>query len=368
MSDWLHKLGAKVEDLFQHDDPAPAAATPAPSAPPGRAAASTPATGAASAMDVRAAIGRIDRGGPDEREYMEATDGFVAFDRSGALAGGRLPGARTRAQLLPGRSDGVMEILAHGDSRNPVTFRVAGGAPVSGGRTNGDGDATLPAAALAGAFARVDPRRGGLVPVEGESPMGHVRSQMLALPSDYDGPIFVSDIDDTLRDTSIGDVLEGKTQPPIPGAREILSDVAAQGVPIVYLSAGTSKIRAQNRRFLDQMPPGVLLDKKDFGIRDLDPRNSAQARGQAEYKTATLRELKAAYPNAKLFGLGDDKYGDAIAYTNVGAKAYVNDVREGDANIPSAFRGTIARGWDPRTRASIHADLAAAVAGSRSFR
>jgi hypothetical protein len=349
-------------------DPTPAEMPAAP--PPAPAPAAPPPRGP-SALDVRASIGRgaVDGGGPDDREFIEPTDGFVAYDASGAVTGGRMPGAKTVAELLPGHSRGLGEILAHGDSGNPVTFDVAGDQDMARATTDGHGDATLPASALAGEFdILANPSRGGLMTVRAKSPMGTADAQVLALPRDYDGPIFVSDIDDTLRPTQIGDVLAGNTQAPIAGAPELLHDVADQGVPIVYLSAGPDRIRSENKRFLAQLPPGILLDRSDFGLSDLNPSGDAQARIQGDYKTQVLQQIRATYPNAKIFGIGDDKYGDAMAYQNAGAtKSYIHDVEPTHSHVPSGFAGTLTKDYTPEFRAQVHADLAAAIAGSKSF-
>ena len=70
---------------------------------------------------------------------------------------------------------------------------------------------------------------------------------------DYDGPIYISDIDETLRDNT-------KNQQ-IPGALEILQMVSRKKVPIVYLTAGNTGYRETNTRFLSKFPHGVLVDR-----------------------------------------------------------------------------------------------------------
>src|SRR5262249_33754835 len=132
-----------------------------------------------------------------------------------------------------------------------------------------------------------------------------------------------------------------------------------------YLSAGPDRIRPQNEAFLDQLPKGILLDRDHLGLRDLLPFGQAEIQGQ--YKAGVIEQLKQAYPNAQLFGLGDDKYGDAMAYTKEGARAYIHDVIPGSSHIPSNFSGVITKDYTPDFRARVDAELDGAIARSKSF-
>ena len=356
-------------------DPKKAPAAAAPSKPP-LAALSSKNTAAVESEDsffdgVKKSIGKALTGWIDrhlERPFALPKDGFVAFDSSGRAVGGRPPGTRILDMDVPRTGlDPVLRLIG-GDEKRDVRYKLPDGRLVSA-RTDKDGREVLNFDEMgASAFAGVDKRKGGLLNVGVETPRGQgTQASVLALPRDYDGPIFISDIDDTLRDTSISDVVMGKTQKPIPGSRELLEQVAAQGIPIVYLSAGTERIRPTNENFLAQMPPGIVLDNQDFGVEHMLPINSKQARDQAAYKSATIAELKAAFPRAQFFGLGDDKYGDAIAYTNMGVKAYIHDVRAGDANIPAGFNGVKTNAYDSGFIDRVVADLKAAVAASKTL-
>ncbi len=141
--------------------------------------------------------------------------------------------------------------------------------------------------------------------------------------------------------------------------QEIVEGAASMGVPVVYLSAGTSAIHEVNTRFLEQLPAGILLDNLDLSLTGVITDNSPL--DQAAYKTAVLQKIRDTYPNAKIFGFGDDKYGDAIAYTRVGAKAYIHDVKPDDANIPSNFVGVKTREYDAAFQQKILADMRAAI-------
>lgn len=304
-----------------------------------------------------------------ERPFAMGRDGFVAVDARGQVVGGRPPSARVRDHDFPGtRLDPLVEIISDAEPRD-VTFRLPGGRRFTT-RTDDAGATTLPLNELARGdlSTGVDPRRGGLVTAQVETPNGTGdESNVLVLPQDYDGPIFICDIDDTLRDTKVVDLATGKTQRPIDGARELLQSVAGKGIPIVYLSAGPDRIRPGNEAFLDQLPRGVFLDRDGLGLKDLDPRGDAQARQQALYKSAAIAQLKNTFRSAQLFGLGDDKYGDAMAYTRQGVRAYIHDVIPGNDHLPADFDGVLTRDYSAGFRRQVGQELDAAIARSASY-
>lgn len=299
-----------------------------------------------------------------ERPYATAHDGFVAYDPSGKIVGGRAPSATLRDFDAPKTALDPLLRFANRAEQGQLTFELPDGSTLSS-KTGGDGKSSVSLSSLSG--AGLDAKRGGLLDIGVSTPEGtsdHART--LALPANYDGPVFVCDIDDTLRPTKYADVLLGRNQAPIDGAQALLSAVAKQGIPIVYLSAGSDKMRALNTRFLEQFPPGVLLDRTSMGLGDLLPTNSHQADVQGEYKTRVLNELKSTFPNAQLFGLGDDKYGDATAYTRAGATAYIHDVPKHD-NLPADFHGIETKNYSSEFIQKVSVDLQAAVQRSASF-
>ena len=110
--------------------------------------------------------------------------------------------------------------------------------------------------------------------------------------------LFVSDIDETLRDNVHG----GR---PLRGAVTLLRAVRDLEVPIVYLTAGSVAIRRMNRAFLYDhgFPRGQLVH------RPLDDQ-----RPNADFKDDILRGLQREHPGTVLACLGDNETGDAIAY------------------------------------------------------
>ncbi len=305
-----------------------------------------------------------------EHPQVDGKDGFVVLDpKTGGVSGGAAGGAVVSDALLKGIAPrGLATMLALGDGGEKVTWRI-GEAVVDGGHTAGDGSDPITLGELnQQPLKGLDPKKGGLLKVQVEAEGVKAEQRVLALPKDYDGPIFVSDIDDTLRPTKLGDIVAGETQEPIPGAKELLDGVAKRGVPIVYLSAGFSAMGTLNDEFLKQMPEGILLARPKMALADLSPSNHTQAERQGDYKAQRLAELREAYPKAKFFGLGDDKYGDAMAYAKAGANAYIHDVRAGNDNIPAGFHGVMTKDYDDAFRAKLLGDLDQVIAGSDSFK
>lgn len=308
---------------------------------------------------------------PFEKEIVDGLDGYVAFEpATKKMEGGDPGGVRTADDVLSWIvPTGIAKLLALSDGGEDVTLDGPNGDKVDSGKTNAKGIEPTTADEINQLTAGqdLDPKRGKLLEIIAHAEGKTTEQRVQALPKDYDGPLFVSDIDDTLRPTQIMDVLKGVTQGPIAGARELLEGVAARGVPIIYLSAGPQAIGEQNDDFLKQMPKGILLARGQMDLGAYSPRNSDQAESQGNYKAKRLKEIKATFPNAQIFGFGDDKYGDANAYTEVGATAYIHDVRKGDDNIPADFKGTQTKDYDEKFRNKVLGDLDVAIGKSRSF-
>ncbi len=306
-----------------------------------------------------------------DREILDGVDGYVAFDtQDGRFLSGDTGGVKTSDDhLSPLFPRGLGTLLALGVGGETVKLSVKGGNTIESGKTDGHGFEPTTVEELQQLGPKgLHPKKGGLIHIQVEAEGRTADEKVLALPRSYDGPIFVSDIDDTLRPTKATDVLKGTTQAPIPGAKELLEGVAAKGVPIIYLSAGPQRIGTLNDDFLAQLPDGALLARGKMDLLGFSPFNSDQAQSQGDYKAQRLAELRRTFPNAKIFGFGDDKYGDANAYAAAGATAYIHDVRPGDDNIPKNFQGTITADYTPDFRAKVLGDLDAAIAKSDSFK
>lgn len=303
-----------------------------------------------------------------ERMFASGRDGFVAVDDNGQITGGQAAGVKVGDLDLPKSPlDSLLKLLDGGEAA-PVTFTMPDGKTYASQSDKG-GHTTLPLSELNGNLAGgLDPKKGGIVNVGVSTPNApQDTANVLVLPKSYDGPVFVCDIDDTLRDTSYLDLAEGKTQAPIAGAKELLQAVAAKGVPIIYLSAGPDRIRSQNEAFLKQLPAGVLLDRPDVNALDVIPLNGLQTQRQGDYKAEVLGDLEKTYPNAQLFGLGDDKFGDAQALTRQNVTTYIHDVKPGDDNLPADFHGTLTKDYDAAFISKVSSDLQTAIDGSASF-
>ena len=138
------------------------------------------------------------------------------------------------------------------------------------------------------------------------------------MPSDYDGAIFITDIDETLRDNV-------KHQP-IPGCQDILYAIQGLGVPILYLTAASFGWRSLNREFLRNFPAGILVD-----------RDTWDNRKNVDYKTSVILTVQRFYPHAVLVCMGDNETHDAKAYTNCAGGSFIREVRRWDThNRPSS--------------------------------
>ncbi len=195
----------------------------------------------------------------------------------------------------------------------------------------------------------------------------HDHAKMLLLPKDYDGPIFVCDIDDTLRATSSLKVALGLEHTPLPGIKEMLNAIAAEGVPIVYVSAAPDRFRCYNETFLQHFPAGVLLNRSEAGIKSFLKPNAFQAREQAQFKADILGKIIKTFPRAQLLGLGDDNFGDAMAYNNHGIEAFIRDVRAGEDNLPANFHGTQVRDYSPQVAQLVLKQVKECIERSESF-
>lgn len=132
------------------------------------------------------------------------------------------------------------------------------------------------------------------------------------IPSSYDGPILVSDIDDTLRRTSEVAFDEdisrlGDPALAVDGCHALLHACASLGVPIFYLTLGSDTIRAHNHRFLGALPRGVLVD---FPSR-------MDASQRMFFKVRVLEQLRRDFPRAWLVCLGDNVGPDPYVYRTV---------------------------------------------------
>ncbi|MHB2018457.1 MAG: phospholipase D-like domain-containing protein [Candidatus Xenobia bacterium] len=304
------------------------------------------------------------------RPIIEGRDGFVAFDpTNGAVTGLYGPGATVRRLWGPPSGlDAMQGLMAHGMRRVHVTFNVKGQSVTPPGATGAHGQEALPPAAMQRVLQSMNPLRGGLFTTDASSPStGVAQAQVLALPRNYDGPVFVCDLDDTLRPTKVTALLAGHTQQPIAGVTGLLNGVAQLGVPIVYLSAGSFHLHTANEKFLSQLPPGVLLDRDQSLWQQIRATNHSSAASQGGYKASVLAALQQACPQVKLFEIGDDKYGDAIAYQQHGTMAYIHNVDGTQRNLPKGFHGVVTDDYNPAFEARVLTDLRNAIARSVSF-
>jgi uncharacterized protein DUF2183 len=309
-----------------------------------------------------------------EKHFITAHDGFMAVDDARHITVGANPSAvEHNTPSFKSPWDMLFKTIGWRDRGTKITFS-AGSQTIDGTATDREAekDASLAAAFGQELLAGLNPARVNIANATiHASDTPPTTAKVLVLPRDYDGPIFVSDIDDTLRATDAPSLLKGKRQAPIDGVEAILSGVATMGVPIVYLSAGTTAIHSQNEDFLSQLPPGILLDNQDweFGLSVLS--NADSAAHQAAYKYGVLQKIQETYPKSKPYGIGDDKYGDAIAYTKAGVRAFIHDVVPSHANdphyVPANFSGMKTPSYTDKFRSALLAEIAGAVKDSKAL-
>jgi hypothetical protein len=309
-----------------------------------------------------------------ERHFITAHDGFMAVDSARHITVGVNPSAvahSTPSFKSPWAT--LLKTIGWRDRGTRITFST-GGQTIDGKATDRDAEKSVSLTAAFGQalLADLNTARVNIANLTiNASDTPQAIAKVLVLPRDYDGPVFISDIDDTLRATDIPSILKGDRQPPIDGVEAILSGVAGMGVPIIYLSAGTTAIHSQNEDFLSQLPPGILLDNQDwkFGLSDLS--NADSAAHQAAYKYGMLQKIRETYPRFKPYGIGDDKYGDALAYTKAGVKAFIHDVAPAHANdphyVPANFSGVKTPSYTDAFRIALLADIAGAVKDSKAL-
>ena len=168
------------------------------------------------------------------------------------------------------------------------------------------------------------------------------------------GYVVVTDIDDTIIETG---VTGGKTRMiariaasdagdivAFEGAAEALSVFAAQGIPVVYLSASPVELAPRLTQFLAMrgFPPGpiILRHYEDDGFGD-----------PTRYKRARFEKVMADFPGRKLILFGDNGEKDpeifslmsketgrvAIGYVRATLKAGAGEARYADTQVFAAW-------------------------------
>lgn len=302
-----------------------------------------------------------------------ARHGVVAFDAATHAVLGDAGGAFvTNAPLTGLVPRGMATIHALPLPGREVKYQVHGQPPRSSGKTDEMGFQPLTREEFAhDGLNGINPRMGGLVKVEIEAEGKTAEQRILALPADYDGPIFVSDLNLTLRDVTTAGVALGKSYRPVPGSDTVLRQVAERGVPIIYLSGGFEAEQPWNEEFMKQFPSGPLLIRPKASMAEIGSNALADV-NMGGYKLKTLSELQRLFPKAQWIGLGDDKHEDPEVYTKLGfgKKTFIRNTDTPELDVPSNFMGAAAvdGNLDEAFRAKILAAVDDAIGHSTSFR
>jgi phosphatidate phosphatase APP1 len=193
-----------------------------------------------------------------------------------------------------------------------------------------------------------------------------------------EGLLAVVDIDDTLTETGVTagawDLVwttvgrDAGDMRPFPGSKETLSALAAEGVPIFYVSASPVELAPRLSQFLREQgfPEGPLVLRywPTHGIRDPRP-----------FKRRALDRLLADFPMKKLVLFGDNGEHDPELFAEVAkntgrvAAAYVRTTLKVEKDDPR-YSGMVAfRDWrevacDAGRRGLIRGTAAEAIAAA----
>ncbi len=298
--------------------------------------------------------------------------GVVAFDPKTMALEGSSGGAIVSNAPLKGlapRGMATFHTLPMKDAK--VSYQVGDGPWRTSGQTDAGGfeETSLDELSRDG-LSGLDPKVGGLIRVNIEAEGEKSQQRILALPKDYDGPIFVSDLNLTLRDVTTTGAALGKDYEPIAGTDVLLREVAARKVPIVYLSGGFEAQGPWNERFIAQYPPGPLLIRPSASMVEIGS-NATADKNMGAYKASVVGQLKALFPKAQFIGFGDDKHEDPEVYADAGfgKNVFIRNAYTPEVDVPANFEGKVAvtGAIDAEFRKNVLEAVDAALAKSRSM-
>jgi phosphatidate phosphatase APP1 len=172
------------------------------------------------------------------------------------------------------------------------------------------------------------------------------------------GTLVVSDIDDTIKLTGIGntrDVLRSTLIDefrPTPGTPALFQSVSRQGAAFIYLSASPWQLYPPLSEFLKDagFPQGAFV-LKDFRVKDKTRSNLHQS--PWDYKIPRLEYLMKQYPQRKFVLVGDAGEQDPEIYAEC-ARLHPGRVvrvliRDPKGQLSPARKERVARGLPPGT-------------------
>lgn len=298
--------------------------------------------------------------------------GVVSFDPQTLELHGSSGGARVSNAPLTGLAPrGMATFHTLPMEGVKVRYQVGDGPWRDSGKTDAGGfeDTSLDELSRDGVRG-LDPRVGGLIRVNLEAEGKTSQQRILALPKDYDGPIFISDLNLTLRDVTTTGAALGKDYAPIPGTDVLLKEVAARNVPIIYLSGGFEAQGPWNERFISQYPDGPLLIRPEASMVEIGS-NATADKNMGAYKATVVAQLKELFPKAQFIGFGDDKHEDPEVYADAGfgKNVFIRNAYTPQVDVPENFEGQVAVTGeiDAAFRKGVLDAVDAAVARSQSM-
>ena len=191
------------------------------------------------------------------------------------------------------------------------------------------------------------------LPAEPQDRMAFSAPTLETLPSGYDGPIFVADVNRTLCNP-------GYHMLPYVGVQDLLQGVAAMHVPMVYLACSDDEGKAVARLpvgtvvGLPPQPPvttsdgGSVVDSSGNPVTSGSGDNAAAGEHVADaFRQQSLRELCRRFPSAHFVLLGNNQGNDAKLHQEVGGTSWIHNVRADQSTIPKGFGGLIRDVYSP---------------------
>lgn len=141
----------------------------------------------------------------------------------------------------------------------------------------------------------------------------------LAIISDIDDTVLVSDVQDRLKLIANYTLLTPQDRRAVPGVADFYKRLAAQNdspdlTPIFYLSASPRQLQSYLQQFLDHnaFPSGVLITRKLELEAGGDP-----VLDQIKYKTGRIQEILQRFADVQFVLVGDDGEHDPETYNGI---------------------------------------------------
>ena len=191
-----------------------------------------------------------------------------------------------------------------------------------------------------------------------------------SLAATYDGPIVISDVNQTLTNPGYHNL-------PYVGVRPMLHGIASMNVPLVYVACNSDE-----QKSVERFPQGTIIgpptnpvvttgDGSPLTDSDGNPVTSGDTTPEAmvadSFKTQTLKSLQSRFPSAHFMLLGNDQGNDPKIYQDSGSQSWIRNVRADQSTIPDNFSGTLRDVYSPNFIQNVLDNVHAACENSTSL-